>query len=252
MYFYCLYVGLFDRWHLRKTGFPTLPPAPLRYRVHGSPKIEGFLTVGKTCRDDIESTLEQIGKPLTDFSQVLDFGCGCGRTMMWVKEHAQNVRFFGTDTDAEAVAWCQACLPFAEFRVNDPLSKLAYPDDQFDLIYGVSVFTQLDEAYQFYWLEELRRVVKPGGVVLLTVLGEHCWQTLNPEDQEHLRETGFLFRVTNRMKGIFPEWYQTAYHSQDYVVREFSVYFKVLAYIPRGLSDFQDMVVLQKGGLVST
>jgi hypothetical protein len=48
------------------------------------------------------------------------------------------------------------------------------------------------------------------------------------------------------MQGLFPEWYQTAYHSEEYVCSTFSKYFDVLEYIPQGLDDCQDIVVMQK------
>ncbi len=48
------------------------------------------------------------------------------------------------------------------------------------------------------------------------------------------------------MKGMFPEWYQNAYHTKEYVLDRYSRYFDVLHYIPRGMSRRQDVVVLQK------
>ena len=48
------------------------------------------------------------------------------------------------------------------------------------------------------------------------------------------------------MKGIFPDWYQTAYHTKEYVLDRFAEYYEILDYTPRGLVDFQDMVVLRR------
>ncbi len=242
----CWYVGLWDRWHVKKTGFGQLPSASLRYRVHGSPYIDGFLRVGKQCGEDIEVALGKVGRDLGSFRHILDFGCGCGRSLIWFADRSLPSRFYGTDVDADAIAWCRDNLDFAAFYVNNPLPKLDYASGMFDLVCAITVFTQLNETFQFRWLEELKRVIKPKGILLLTVRGEYCWETLSDGEIAQVKREGFLFRVTDYMKGIFPEWYQAAYHTQDYIYGKYSAYFDILEYIPRGLDHSQDMIVLRK------
>ena len=43
----CWYTDLHDRRHSTQIGGVPLPPASLRYRVHGHPNAKGFLRVGK-------------------------------------------------------------------------------------------------------------------------------------------------------------------------------------------------------------
>ena len=242
----CWYVGLRDRRYIEKTGFVRLPPASLRYRVHGSPTVDGFLKVGKRCSESIEASLKRIGKDFDSFQDVLDFGCGCGRTLIWFANPPRSPRLHGTDIDAEAISWCRDNLDFAEFGVNNPLPPLEYPSEAFDLIYAISVFTHLDEDYQFRWLDELKRITGPKGIVLLTLHGRRCWKDLPPEDVADVRGEGFKFISSNAMKGIFPEWYQNAYHTKEYVLDQYSEYFDILDYIPGGMGNRQDLVVLQK------
>ena len=194
----------------------------------------------------MEAAVGRVGMEIGYLDRILDFGCGCGRTLLWFADTAREGQFHGTDIDGEAIAWCRERLDFARFSVNGAEPTLDYPDETFDLVYAVSVFTQLDEGHQFQWLGELRRVVRRGGLVLVTVHGAHCWQTLEPEAQAEVRERGFLFRRTDQMKGIFPDWYQTAYHTKEYVLDRFAEYYEILDYTPRGLVDFQDMVVLRR------
>ena len=53
---------------------------------------------------------------------------------------------------------------------------------------------------------------------------------------EELRTTGFMFKQEAKfMQGIFPKWYQDAYHTQEYVRCKYSDYFNVVEYIPSGL-----------------
>jgi SAM-dependent methyltransferase len=242
----CWYADLRDRRYAERAEFARLPPASLRYRVHGTPDVEGFLNVGKKWSRIIEATLEKIGKDFDSFQNVLDFGCGCGRTLIWFANRSRSPRLYGTDIDTEAISWCRANLDSARFSVNDPLPPLEYPSETFDLVYAISVFTHLDEGYQFSWLNELKRVTRPEGIVLLTVHGRHAWEDLPREDVVDIESKGFKFIASNTMKGIFPEWYQNAYHSEEYVLDRYSKYFDVLAYIPKGMSDLQDVVILQK------
>ena len=125
------------------------------------------------------------------------------------------------------------------FEVNESLPPLCYAPDSFDLVYPISVFTHLNEDHQFRWLAELQRVTKPNGYVLLTVRGSYYLNRMEAAEIEELRTTDFMFRQEAKfMQGIFPQWYQDAYHTQEYVLVNY--------YIPSGLDACQDIVVLQK------
>ena len=45
------------------------------------------------------------------------------------------------------------------------------PADHFDLVLGLSVMTHLTRHAQEVWLEEIRRVLRPGGIAILTFHG---------------------------------------------------------------------------------
>jgi SAM-dependent methyltransferase len=240
------WAGLWDRRRIRRAGLSMLPPARLRDRVQRVPDLGRFLAGGRHAAERIERALEGLGRPLASFERVLDFGCGCGRTLRWFEPYRETCRFHGTDVDAEAIAWCAAEIPFARFQVNRALPPLDDPDDSFDLIYAISVFTHLDEPRQLLWLEELRRVARPGGIVLLSVHGEGGRERLDDVQRERLRERGFLFVRTDRRKGVFPDWYQVAFHAPDYVREQFGRYFEVVQYLPQGFTRHQDFVALRK------
>jgi SAM-dependent methyltransferase len=221
----------------------------MRHRVHGSPSADGFLNTGKQNMEDIHTALTQVGRDLDAFQEVLDFGCGCGRTLRWFVERGQSWQLYGTDVDAQAVSWCRHNLASVSFGVNPPMPPLDYPDDMFDLVLAISVFTHLNEDYQFRWLEELSRILRPNGILLLTVHGYDTWKGFPRQEVVTIEKEGFYFRITNVRKGIFPEWYQSSYHSKKYVLREYSKYFDILKYIENGLDpggDYQDVVICRK------
>ena len=191
------------------------------------------MMIGQRCAADINSSLARIGRDLNSFNRILDFGCGCGRTLIHLQGLVPTVQIYGADIDAKAIKWCKQHLSFASFALTKPLPPIDYASDSFDFIYAISVFTHLSEDYQFAWLKELGRIAKPGAVLLLTVDGSRA------------SEQDFVFEQSYE-KGLFPKWYQNAFHSKKYVVDKYSSYFEVLDYFPRGMNGHQDVVMLQK------
>lgn len=110
-----------------------------------------------------------LGHPLTPESKVLDFGCGWGRVqrIFWHEVDAQNLH--GVDVDFSAVAVCRSLGVPGTFQRIEPLGTLPFADQFFDLIYGVSVFTHLSLKSADHWMAELYRVMRPGGVLSITV-----------------------------------------------------------------------------------
>lgn len=242
------YHGLNDRLTYKGNGLP-IPPPMLRYRVHGSIDRFSFLKVGEQCAKDISAAIASQGLRMGQFGKVLDFGCGCGRVIRHFLKEGEPGRFTGTDIDPDSIAWCSANVLAVEWKVNQPMPPTSFPDGGFDFIYVISVFTHLDEDYQNAWLKELARITKPGGHLLLTIHGRHVYGTLPPEDQAAIGTKGFLFKVgrTGRLKldGL-PDFYQGAYHSPEYIQREWSRYFKVLGHLERGINNHQDAILLRK------
>jgi len=69
----------------------------------------------------------------------------------------------GSDYNPRLVRWCRESLPFADFRVNGLQPPLPYADGELEFVYAISIFTHLTEALQDAWLQELARVLAPGG-----------------------------------------------------------------------------------------
>jgi SAM-dependent methyltransferase len=242
-------VGLGDGRRIRRKGLTMIPPARLRDRVHGKPDVRAFVRAGERAKGRLEAALDSCDLPLDSFTRILDFGCGCGRVLRWLEPIAEGREIHGTDVDRKAVEWCAANIPFARFRVNGPLPPLPYGDGAFDLVYSISVLTHLDEERQVRWLEELRRVTAPGGIVVVTVMGDGILPELREDERHAVRERGMVFIRTGRWRGMFPDWYQVTVHRPDYARELFSRFFELVAYLPGGLSEQQDFAVLRRPAL---
>jgi SAM-dependent methyltransferase len=227
---------------LAPDGFP-LPPPAMRHRVIGSAEASVFANSIPVVRGIVEAALKRINRRLDEFHSILDFGCGCGRSLRAFR--GESIDLSGSEIDAEAIAWCRANLPVARWETNGELPPLVFNDAQFDLIYAISVFTHIDEAHQSQWLAELKRVVRPGGLVLLTVHGAAAYRTLPSDVGAQIERDGFFYFSSFADKGRFPDWYQNAYQTEAHVRRSFGRFFEVMDYAPAA-NDVQDVVLLRR------
>jgi SAM-dependent methyltransferase len=155
-------------------------------------------------------------------------------------------QYFGTDIDPEAITWCQQNLAhFGQFAVNPHLPPTEYPDNYFDLVYSISVFTHLSEKMQFAWLKELSRITKPEGYLLLTTHNDDLFPLDSGIELAQLEKTGFYFLRGKNTLGL-PDFYQTTFHSRSYVYHIWSQFFKIKNIINRGILNHQDIIVCQK------
>jgi hypothetical protein len=72
--------------------------------------------------------------------------------------------------------------------------------------------------------------LKSGGILLLTVHGTRAGKSLDSESQEILHTYGFVHKHSEKLRGLVPDWYQTTWHSREYVVKRLSPWFKDIRY----------------------
>lgn len=224
------------------------PPAPLRYRVWGDPDIKTFLSSGEHCFNDIKNALEKNNYKLSDFKEVYEFGCGCGRISTFLEKGLPNrVTFCASDIDQEAISWCNDNYG-DQYEINRPMPPLRFKNENFDLIVAVAVFRHFTEDVFFKWLKELKRILRTNGILLISLHGKFCWKNFSFDEQSIISQQGYLFKLLKDpyQKNIFPPWYQAAYHSKEYAQKRLSEYFRVIDYIERGIECETDLVILQK------
>ena len=138
-------------------GLP-VPPPRLRVEVAGTAGLEWFLDSGRQQAGIIRSAAERNGAPLESAGSLLDFGCGCGRVLRhWAGLEGPAIH--GSDFNERLVGWCAANLPFVTASVNELEPPLRYDDEQFDLVYAISVFTHLPHDLERAWIDELSRIM---------------------------------------------------------------------------------------------
>ena len=228
-------------------GIP-VPPHWLVQMVAGTtaiaPFVEGGHRVGKLFAGLIERHLPAAREPA-----IIDFGCGCGRVARLMPRYL-DCGLHGCDITAPAIEWCRRNLPGEFFRSADE-PPLAVPEARFDVLYAVSVLTHLDERRQDAWLLEWQRIVRPGGLLLVTYRGDGFLARGEPSRRERIERLwepgGFGFTATDYWEGLFPAYYGGAYHQDAYVRDHWGRFFDVLELHASGDTGLvQDLAVMRR------
>jgi SAM-dependent methyltransferase len=220
-------------------GLP-LPPPEMMALTTGGYDPRSFYESGLEVAENAREVLAANHLSLGTFESLLDFGCGCGRVL----RHWKNVdgERRGADYNPYMLDWCEKNLTFAlSFERTYNGRRLAYDDESFDFIFAFSVFTHLQQEDHDFWLQELRRVLSPTGVLLLTVHGSHYVDSLGPQERERM-DAGELVIVNPEFSGSSG---CAVYHSERYIREKLVTGFTLMDLAP-GAMRGQDGVLLQK------
>jgi Icc protein len=227
-----------------------VPPVGLVARVTGTYDLECF---DVSAHEDLVLLEAALGEPLATRHDILDFGCGCGRLLRRLFDDMPGASLAGCDIDPDAIAWLAGNIADIDARVCAPLPPLPFADDAFDLVIGYSVLTHLDERYQDAWLAELRRVLRSGGVALLTVHGPGSWERVvctalagRPELERLQRERqtrGIVHWRDDGWEAVFPDFYHTTFHTPEYIERHWAAWFDQVEVVAGNAARDDDIVV---------
>jgi SAM-dependent methyltransferase len=165
-----------DAWErIRSTGDPLVPPrrhifiGDGDFRVTGHQFRELFVDLGGLSADD----------------DVLDVGSGIGRIAVGLTGFLRG-RYEGFDIVGKGVEWSQREItsryPNFHFQRADIFNKrynqrgrwraseyrFPYEDDSFDFVFLTSVFTHLLPVDAAHYVQEIGRVIRPGGACFAT------------------------------------------------------------------------------------
>jgi SAM-dependent methyltransferase len=118
--------------------------------------------------------------PVPAGAQILDAGCGSGRTLQELVSYGE---VHGIELDADAASLARE-RGFGEVRVGR-LEELPWEDEAFDLITCLDVIEHTPD--DLGTLTELRRVTRPQGIMLVTVPAYQALWSVHDEANHHYR-----------------------------------------------------------------
>jgi ubiquinone/menaquinone biosynthesis C-methylase UbiE len=151
--------------------------------------------------------------------KILDWGCGPSRIVRHFPELiGNNCEYFGTDYNKKTIDWCTKNIKGVQFNHNTLEAKLPYENDYFDVIYGISIFTHLSEKLHYDWYNELYRVLKPNGIMVLTTQGDNFKIKLTDNELENYNKDELIVR------GQVKEGHRTysAFHPKEFMKKLFN------------------------------
>ena len=191
-----------DVYLLRHQQEIPVPPDDLIFLVVGARNITPqFLATGAADLNSIKALLDEAEFKLKPGSRVLDWGCGCGRVARHWAPKADEIYLYGCDINDHLVTWSKQNIPFGSFTCSELRPPLPYTDSYFDLVYGISVFTHLLFDTHYLWMAELWRVLKPGGIAILTAHGPSMFPKIAGQfaagNKTNLVDGGMFISVEN-------------------------------------------------------
>ncbi|MFT3781580.1 MAG: class I SAM-dependent methyltransferase [Nibricoccus sp.] len=224
-------------------------PRDLVQKVNGNTTEQGFRYIGSQILAGIESELTSIAKArglksdiLASSRQIMDFGSGLGRVILQIAERWPNKEIVGFDIDPLMNKWAGHLL--CDKKVRLVSSTLDIPEQSFDLITAISVFTHLDASTDF-WLSEVRRLLSPGGFAFITYQDDTLFDEMRAKGELPATtkiEDKYIFGPDSAEGGAgMGAFYTTAYWRQ--VLEK---YFNVEAIKPRGLFGHQSVSVVSR------
>ena len=137
--------------------------------------------------------LDRFAATVRDVGLACDMGCGPGHVARYLQAH--DVQVCGVDLSAELVERARRLNPGIEFQQGDMMA-LDIPDEAWVGIVAFYSLIHIPRADMVQALRELRRVLRPGGVLLLSFhIGD---ETLHLDDWwgEKVCLDFFFFRST--------------------------------------------------------
>jgi ubiquinone/menaquinone biosynthesis C-methylase UbiE len=207
--------------------FPRFPPESVQSQFVGSSN-EHALREAFRFYDFFKSEAAKAGKPIHRDSNVLDFGTGWGRFLRFFWKDVDESGLRGVDVDPVIIESCRRLGVPGELSNIEPLGLLPYDDASIDAILAYSVFTHLPENVHRHWMGEFKRVVRPDGVVAMTI------------------EPRRFLEFVAGLKGKSPEnaWHAGLQRFSDYATTMLPAYDSGrLVYLPTGGGEFRDATV---------
>jgi len=206
---------------------------------------------GYSAFRSMEALLLRYGVQRRSGLRVLDWGCGHGRVARHFIQNWPEARVTGLDIDAENIAWCQANLPSGQFTTAPLRPPTSLADSSFDAIFSISVMTHLTPEVQLLWLEELARILKPGGIAAISFGGPgsvafssfwHAHDYLDEWRSEGIHSSQIDLALSGKVAEA--DYYRNTAQTYEYTVANWSKHFDILAIAPEALG-YLDFAILR-------
>lgn len=250
---------------------PGFPPDDLQREIHGHAG-EVSLHEAHVFFREVKSYCAYAGRPIAPHRTMLDFGCGWGRMLRLFMKDIEPANLFGADSTSRFLMEARRCNPSVNFLSCQLAPPLILASESLDYVVSWSVFSHLDEFLSLRWIEEFSRILKPGGLLLITTQSrrfiafcaemrlrrasgirlEHPWyeacaNSFVDEPLENARyEAGDFLHAASAQPPHPQSHYGEAVIPRGYVVKKWGHLFRLIDFLDNPVRLPQVLLVLQK------
>ena len=237
----------------RELGLQNILPPP---HVHMMARQKGLFFDFRNS-DIIAGAASDAAHEIRARGHYLDFGCSSGRTVRTLDLAFPNAFWHGVDPVSESIQFARMMLPQAEFRVSHQSPPLAYAPETFDGIVALSIWSHFSAEAGKIWLEEMRRIVRPGGFLLFTSHGFTDIATkirnrkapvaVFVELMAAMERDGYYFQndIREGHRGLETQSWGTTYMSREWIIQNYlSAGWELAHWAPGQWGNRQDVNVL--------
>lgn len=209
--------------------------------------------------DLITDALGSAGISIEAVTRALDFGCSSGRVLRVLAAAFPDVEWLGCDPNGPAINWANATLPAGRFFTNGDEPPLELEAGSLDLAYAISIWSHFEPELGLRWFDEMARLVRPGGHLVLTThglgsVGYYAVRSVRSVQQSDeiigdLYRRGTWYAPEFGEKGdwgvVNPAW-GTAFLSPEWLLDKLTPRWRVLEFSVARNQENQDVYVLQR------
>jgi len=248
--------------------FPGFPSAELQATIVGSSNEQALKEAGVFYKH-VKRLYRNLNRGDIADAAILDFGVGWGR---YARMFARDVGFgqvYGVDVVPNMLDVCRQTRIPASLSLIAPSGQLPFRDEFVDIAYAYSVFTHLPERVAEHWINEIYRVTKPGGLLVMTVepkrfitfcrgltaenaASSPWYRGLRdvvarfPNAERDFDEGKFVYFPTGGGPQLPPDIYGDACISENYMRRAWADRFRIVDYVDDPNKFWQAAVALQR------
>lgn len=218
------------------------PPTALARRLTGH---DDPTAVAARATRSTAVMLARLGEhlDLESAGRVLEWGVDTGLLQPALSVELEGAAITGVGFDREAVDWARRELP-GDFVLAGRAAALDLPAERFEAVIGCSALSHLRPDEQRPWLEELHRLTRAGGYLVLSVGGELIRRFLPAERSSRLERDGIVEWSESSAAGR--QLTGRTVQSREYTVSLCSERFEVVEYLEGIVHDAEDLVLLKK------
>ena len=211
--------------HPAQTDPSLVPPLETVVKIQQANKADpdAFFASGYRTALAYQSELCDYDSPANRMHNILEMGVGLGRLIIHYFPFKANL--YGCDVTPEAIEWARTKLGHrVQIEMTGLEPPLPYATGLFDFVYANSVFTHVPCQLMDTWADELRRIIRPGGFLIFSVLDSNHYLRDLTYREFHQNYQSVGCREWNTDQGVL----MGIYLSRESLFKTWGKYFRVL------------------------